>query len=144
MSPAVFSSLSLSAPLSTSLSVFCAVVFPTAEQGDILDDRELIGTLGSSKTASQSIEERMEEQKKTEDLIENTRKDYRSVAYRSARFFVVVTNLADIDGMYQFSVEWFNDIFIQAIEVGKKERKRDGKEEQNILPEVVRRVRGHR
>ncbi|PHJ22997.1 dynein heavy chain, partial [Cystoisospora suis] len=97
-------------------------------KGDILDDKELIATLGSSKGASQSIEERVEEQKKTEELIERTRKDYRSVAHRSARFFVVVTNLAEIDGMYQFSVEWFHDIFIQAIQVGK--RKKGGEEEE--------------
>ncbi|CBZ53630.1 hypothetical protein NCLIV_034170 [Neospora caninum Liverpool] len=85
-------------------------------KGDILDDRELIGTLSSSKAASQAIEDRVAEQKKTVEIVESTRAIYRPVAFRTARLFFVVADLASIDRMYHFSVEWFLAIFVEAIE----------------------------
>ncbi|KFG51661.1 putative dynein heavy chain [Toxoplasma gondii p89] len=88
-------------------------------KGDILDDRELIGTLSSSKAASQAIEDRVEEYKKTAEIVDSTRAIYRPVAYRTAGLFFAVADLATIDRMYHFSVEWFLAIFVNAIEAAR-------------------------
>jgi dynein heavy chain len=86
-------------------------------QGNILDDEELIETLSSSKVASQRIEERVAEQTKTQTIINDTRSSYRPVAHRVSQLFFVVADLGSVDPMYQYSLEWFNGVFLKAIAV---------------------------
>ncbi|RZF48033.1 hypothetical protein LSTR_LSTR002099 [Laodelphax striatellus] len=91
-----------------------------ASKGNILDDEELIETLNESKETSNYIATRLVEAEQTEGSISVAREKYRSVASRGACLYSVVSTLADIDPMYQFSLKYFTLIFNQVIESSKK------------------------
>jgi dynein heavy chain len=80
-------------------------------EGEILDNQELIDTLSTSKQQSRSIQEQLEAQKHTEERIENTRKEYKPVAYRVAILFFCVMDMSLVEPMYQYSLEWYTRIF---------------------------------
>ncbi|CEM09924.1 unnamed protein product [Vitrella brassicaformis CCMP3155] len=92
----------------------------SAAKGNILDDEELIETLSNSKVASQRIEERVVEQEKTQALINETRQSYRPVALRAAQLFFVISDMGNVDPMYQYSLEWFIDVFNSGIDKAEK------------------------
>jgi dynein heavy chain len=80
-------------------------------EGEILDNQELIDTLSISKQQSRSIQEQLEAQKHTEERIENTRKEYKPVAYRVSLLFFCVMDMSLVEPMYQYSLEWYTKIF---------------------------------
>eukprot|EP01138_Halocafeteria_seosinensis_P006356 gb/GECG01006497.1/.p1 GENE.gb/GECG01006497.1/~~gb/GECG01006497.1/.p1 ORF type:complete len:3153 (+),score=416.35 gb/GECG01006497.1/:1-9459(+) len=84
--------------------------------GNILDDTELIRVLKESKAVAKVTNERLEESKKTQEMIEQTREEYRSVAIRGAIIYFVVADLARLDPMYQFSLAYFNKLFNMCID----------------------------
>ncbi|KAM4746905.1 dynein axonemal heavy chain 3-like [Rhinophrynus dorsalis] len=84
-------------------------------QGNILEDERAIDILSSSKKLSQEIHEKQEITTKTEEQIDETRDGYRPVANHASVIFFVISNLAHIDSMYQFSLDWFINLYINAI-----------------------------
>ena len=73
----------------------------------ILETDELIDILAESKKTSDEITERMKESEITEKEIDQTRESFRSVAYRASLLFFCIVDLAIIDPMYQYSLQWF-------------------------------------
>ena len=53
--------------------------------------------------------------KETEKLIDTTRNEYRPVAFRAALLFFCVADMANVDPMYQYSLQWYNNLFVSAI-----------------------------
>jgi dynein heavy chain len=90
--------------------------------GNILDDEELINTLANSKVTSARIEERVAAQERTGREIQETRRLLNPVADRSSSLFFVVSDLASIEPMYQYSLEWFINIYLAAIDQAEKAR----------------------
>ncbi|KAM8971996.1 dynein axonemal heavy chain 3-like [Pelodytes ibericus] len=84
-------------------------------QGNILEDERAIEILSSSKTLSQEIQEKQEITMKTEKQIDETRDGYRPVANHSSVIFFVISNLVYLDFMYQYSLAWFINLYINAI-----------------------------
>lgn len=89
-------------------------------KGNILDDHELIETLASSKKTSQDITAKVAEAEKTEEEIDVNREKYRPVAYRGSILYFLIADLAQVDPMYQYSLQWFTNLFIQAIRLAEK------------------------
>ena len=87
--------------------------------GNILDDERLINTLASSKTTSAIIKERVVESEKTEKEINVLRDGYRPVAVRGSIIYFVVAGMSTVDPMYQYSLVWFLQLFVRAIEHSK-------------------------
>ena len=87
--------------------------------GNILDDHKLIETLGSSKIKSQEITAKVTEAEKTEVLIDENRNKYRPVAFRGAILYFCTTDLGNVDPMYQYSLQWFRNLFVQAIRLSE-------------------------
>jgi dynein heavy chain len=83
---------------------------------DILDDEELIITLDQSKQTSLAIGERMIEAEKTAKMINENRENYRGVARRGSVLYFVISDLALIDPMYQYSLEYFSKLFNKRLE----------------------------
>merc|ERR1712176_1755578 len=81
-----------------------------AADGDILESKELIDTLEYSKKTSAVINKAMEEAKVTEVEIDEVRKSYKDYAFRASLLFFCVSELASIDPMYQFSLQWFQQL----------------------------------
>jgi dynein heavy chain len=90
----------------------------TEEQ--ILDEDTLIDVLDNSKTTSKIINERMVKSLEVEEMINQTRNSYRSVAIRGSILYFVIADLAVIDPMYQYSLAYVKRLFNTAIEKTKK------------------------
>ncbi|XP_018409373.1 PREDICTED: dynein heavy chain 3, axonemal-like [Nanorana parkeri] len=92
-------------------------------QGNILEDERAIDILSSSKKLSQEIQEKQEITTKTEKQIDETRDGYRPVANHSSVIFFVISDLAYIDTMYQFSLAWYINLYINAIKKSEPSQK---------------------
>lgn len=84
-------------------------------KGMILDDENLIQTLQKSKQASSLIEKRLASAAKTKQSIDQTRMEYKGVAASVSNLFFCISDLANIDPMYQYSLTWFTKLFTKAI-----------------------------
>lgn len=87
---------------------------------DILNDEELIITLDQSKVTSDFISERMVVAEETSKVIQATRESYRSVAKRGSVLYFVIADLANVDPMYQYSLEFFTKLFVMRLEKSTK------------------------
>lgn len=85
-------------------------------KGNILDDTELIDTLGKAKITSEDINEKMAEAEVTERAIDESRERYRGVAFRASLLFFCIADLALVDPMYQYSLPWFVALFVKSIQ----------------------------
>ena len=85
-------------------------------KGDFLMDEKLINQLKNSKKMSLDINQRVKDSKITEEQIDQAREAYRPVAYRSSRLFFCILDLANIDPMYQYSLQWFTNLFSLGVE----------------------------
>eukprot|EP00398_MALV-I-01_sp_L67-1_P000742 gene742-313_t len=92
--------------------------------GNILDDEVLIDTLTQSKVTSNAIEEKVKIQEKTQQQINATRAIYAPVADRSAALFFVVSDLGSVEPSYQYSLEWFVNIFLVSIDMAPQSPKK--------------------
>eukprot|EP00764_Aduncisulcus_paluster_P008088 gnl/Carplike_NY0171/2637_a3544_383.p1 GENE.gnl/Carplike_NY0171/2637_a3544_383~~gnl/Carplike_NY0171/2637_a3544_383.p1 ORF type:complete len:1624 (-),score=590.72 gnl/Carplike_NY0171/2637_a3544_383:137-4699(-) len=86
------------------------------ESTDVLNDESLITTLQQSKETSKKIQQKVREAEETEKEIDVARNAYRPVALRAAVGFFAVDSLSLIDPMYQYSLQWFVNLFLQAID----------------------------
>mmetsp|Transcript_25185 Transcript_25185/g.84603 ORF Transcript_25185/g.84603 Transcript_25185/m.84603 type:complete len:2627 (-) Transcript_25185:45-7925(-) len=85
-------------------------------EGNILDDENLIDTLKESKIKSKKIEEKVRDAARTSETIARTRTGYKPVAAHASQLFFCIADLSLIDPMYQYSMEWYQALFREAIE----------------------------
>ena len=85
-------------------------------EGDILADESLITVLAEAKSTSDDIGVKVKEAEKTEKEIDETREKYRPTAYRGSLLFFCVSDLALVDPMYQYSLQWFLTLFEAGLE----------------------------
>ena len=78
---------------------------------DLLADDNLIEILAESKKISAEIEEQTKLSKDAERVIDETREDFRVVAFRASVLYFCITDLDKIDPMYQYSLQWFQRLF---------------------------------
>ncbi|KAI8736057.1 dynein heavy chain 6, axonemal, partial [Biomphalaria glabrata] len=84
-------------------------------EGNILDNEELINTLNYSKVTSTVIKQRLAESETTEEKISVAREKYRCVAERGSVMYFVVSDMGEVDPMYQFSLKYFKQLFNNTI-----------------------------
>ncbi|XP_074775748.1 dynein axonemal heavy chain 3 [Athene noctua] len=89
-------------------------------EGNILEDETAINILSSSKELSEEISEKQKISSVTEMQIDSTRLGYKPVAIHSAVVFFCISDLANIDPMYQYSLIWFINLYVQSIAKSKK------------------------
>uniref|UniRef100_A0A4W4DRY3 Dynein heavy chain C-terminal domain-containing protein n=1 Tax=Electrophorus electricus TaxID=8005 RepID=A0A4W4DRY3_ELEEL len=87
----------------------------SSSQGNILEDETAIEVLSSSKVLSQEISEKQRIASVTEREIDETRQGYRPVVEHSSVLFFCVSDLANVEPMYQFSLSWFLNLYLQSI-----------------------------
>jgi len=83
----------------------------SASKGDILEDETAIEVLSSSKILAHDIAVKQETASKTEQEIDKTRNVYKIVAMHSSVIFFTISDLTNIDPMYQFSLNWMLNLF---------------------------------
>ena len=89
-------------------------------EGDILEKETLITNLQQSKKISKEAQETLEKQEIIQKSINETRKIYRNVAYRVSQMFFVVTDLSIVETMYQYSLEWYRNLYRKSIQKADK------------------------
>ncbi|XP_017758914.1 PREDICTED: dynein heavy chain 1, axonemal-like, partial [Eufriesea mexicana] len=87
----------------------------SVSEGSAVDDMDLIFTLEASKVKSEEIKVKMQEAEITQVDIDMTRSLYIPVAVRGQILFFCLSDLQYIDTMYQYSLEWFVEIFNNSI-----------------------------
>ncbi|MCJ8744212.1 hypothetical protein PDJAM_G00116030 [Pangasius djambal] len=87
----------------------------SSSEGNPVDDEELIRVLGASKVKAGEIQAKVMVAEETERDIDCTRLEYVPVAVRTQILFFCVSDLSNVDPMYQYSLEWFLGIFMAGI-----------------------------
>ncbi len=87
----------------------------SAAQGNFLGDTALVENLEITKSTAIDIEQKVEEAKKTEKKINETRELYRPVAARSSLLYFLLNDLWQIHPMYQYSLNAYKVVFKNAI-----------------------------
>ncbi|XP_061932650.1 dynein axonemal heavy chain 1-like isoform X3 [Apis cerana] len=87
----------------------------TVSEGSAVDDMDLILTLEASKIKSEEIKVKMKEAEITQADIDMTRSLYIPVAVQGRILYFCLSDLQYIDTMYQYSLEWFVEIFNNSI-----------------------------
>jgi dynein heavy chain, axonemal len=101
-------------------------------EGDILEQEELIITLEKSKAKSTEINEELGKAKETERVIDETRNRYRPHAERGSLLFFCASQLAIVDPMYQFSLQWFMNLFLNAVDNAEQPVAAEGGEQDKM------------
>ncbi|KAF2899450.1 hypothetical protein ILUMI_06724 [Ignelater luminosus] len=94
-------------------------------KGDILEDESAIQVLDHSKLLSVEIIKKQAAAVETEEKIEAFRMDYKPMATHSAGLYYCISDLPNVDPMYQYSLGWFINLYISSIEQANKSRDLD-------------------
>nr|XP_020824636.1 dynein heavy chain 12, axonemal isoform X2 [Phascolarctos cinereus] len=87
----------------------------SSSEGNILEDESAIKVLDSAKLMSNEILKKQQIAEKTEIKIAESREGYRPIAKHSSVLFFSIADLANIDPMYQYSLSWFVNLYINSI-----------------------------
>lgn len=91
-----------------------------SSEGNILEDETAVQILSSSKVLSNEINEKQTVAEVTEKQIDTARLSYTPIAKHSTILFFTIVELANIDPMYQYSLNWFVNLFTNAIDNTEK------------------------
>lgn len=94
----------------------------SSSSGNILEDETAIQTLNDSKTLSDEIKKKQAIADETENNINAVRQSYSPIAYSSQILFFCIADLANIEPVYQYSLTWFINLFINSINKSEKGR----------------------
>eukprot|EP00951_Prasinocladus_malaysianus_P035121 scaffold359389_cov42-Prasinocladus_malaysianus.AAC.1 len=95
--------------------------------GNILDNGALIETLEEAKGTAVDISKKLEVANVTKEEIEIVRLRYRPVAKRGSILFFVISSLANITNMYEYSLGSFLTVFSLTLSTSKKDASLDGR-----------------
>ncbi|CAG0883773.1 unnamed protein product [Cyprideis torosa] len=84
-------------------------------EGNILEDETGIQVLSSSKVLSEEIKAKETVIANTEAEIDATRNQYKPVAVHASSIFFCISELANVDPMYNYSLEWFVRLYERSI-----------------------------
>nr|XP_027777371.1 dynein heavy chain 12, axonemal [Marmota flaviventris] len=94
----------------------------SSSEGNILEDENAIKVLDSAKMMSNEITKKQQIAEKTELKIAGSREGYRPIAKHSSVLFFSIADLANIDPMYQYSLIWFVNLYINSIHDSNKSK----------------------
>ncbi|XP_075305326.1 dynein axonemal heavy chain 3 [Odontesthes bonariensis] len=92
----------------------------SSSEGNILEDETAIKILSSSKILSEEISKKQKIATVTEKEIDDTRMGYRPVAEHSSILFFCISEMANIEPMYQYSLTWFINLYLYSISESPK------------------------
>jgi len=92
----------------------------SSAKGSLLDDASLVDTLQTSKVTAEEVGEQLKVSETTKEQIDKARESYRPCAVRSSLLYFVISDLTLIDPMYQFSLDFYFDLYNQSIDKSPK------------------------
>ncbi|CAF3379900.1 unnamed protein product [Rotaria sp. Silwood1] len=93
--------------------------------GNILENKELLESLNKTKEKSATITNSLEESVKLGDDLDKERNDYLPLAKHGSKLFFVISDLAKLNNMYQFSLAAFLRLFQRNLEQTDKSSSQD-------------------
>ena len=99
----------------------------TNAAGNILEDEALIIALQTSKTASLEIEEKLKAQEIHQANFNHIRNFYKDAAKRVSNLYFVVMELANLEPMYQFSLESYIQLFEKGIDKTPPQKEKESR-----------------
>ena len=102
-------------------------------KGNILDNEQLIQELKLAQRSAHAVSLRQSEAQASIVVINKTRELYRPVANRCSILFFVLADLALIDPMYQYSLDYFKRVVTGVVEATVKP---EGFDANNLVPEL--------
>lgn len=87
----------------------------TSSTGNMLDNIELVETLENTKTKATEVTNKLELAMVTRKDIELLRNSYRAVSFRGADLFFILSDLATINSMYQYSLNAFKNLYLYSV-----------------------------
>jgi len=110
------------------------LLFELSKETDIplVDNVPLIDTLNDAKTKSVEISLALKRAKVTTADIEQNRESYKEVAWRGAILFFSIQGLNNISEMYEYSLNSYMTVFMNALNTSKKD---------NILQNRLRNIK---
>ena len=87
----------------------------SSSEGNILEDETAINVISSSKVLSNEIDAKQKIAAQTEQKIDDARMGYTPVAIHTSLLFFNISDLANIEPTYQYSLPWFVDLFERSI-----------------------------
>ncbi|XP_045475837.1 dynein axonemal heavy chain 3 [Harmonia axyridis] len=87
----------------------------SSSEGNILEDETAIKILSSSRVLSEEIQNKQKMAEVTGKEIDFARNQYIPVSKHSSILFFCISDMANIDPMYQYSLNWFINLYNQAI-----------------------------
>lgn len=95
----------------------------SSSEGNILEDENAINILSTSKIMSEEIQAKQLNACDTEVNIDEDIEKYNVVAKHATILYHCVMQLAFINYVYQYSVDWFMGLFIESVRNAPKEHK---------------------
>ncbi|XP_015588713.1 dynein heavy chain 3, axonemal [Cephus cinctus] len=92
----------------------------STSEGNILEDETAIKILSSSKGLSEDIQAKQKIAARTTIEIDEARNGYEPVSRHGAVLFFCISELANIDPMYQYSLPWFIHLYTMTISQSEK------------------------
>eukprot|EP00048_Salpingoeca_helianthica_P012902 m.192947 g.192947 ORF g.192947 m.192947 type:complete len:4011 (+) comp15437_c5_seq118:82-12114(+) len=86
-----------------------------ASTGNMLDNVELVQTLENTKSKAGEVQEKLSLAERTARQINDIRDGYRPAAKRGAVLFFVLSEMAAINSMYQYSLTAYLEVFDQSL-----------------------------
>lgn len=89
-------------------------------RGNILDDERVIETLETLKTEAAVVSSKMQDTDGVMTLVEDITKQYQDIARACSSVFAVLEQLHQLNHFYQFSLQYFLDIFDSVLHDNKR------------------------
>jgi len=90
-------------------------------QGNILEDETAIHIITDAKVLGNEIAEKQKAAEATEREIDTTRAGYKPCGDYTSILFFCISDLANIDPMYQYSLLWFVNLFVASVNAAAKD-----------------------
>ncbi|KAH7442335.1 hypothetical protein KP509_03G083100 [Ceratopteris richardii] len=91
-----------------------------SQEGNILEDETGIQVLSQSKLLAEDISRKQKIAEDTGVRIDEARNGYKAAAKHATTLFFCVSDMANIEPMYQYSLPWFINLFVYSIEKSEK------------------------
>ena len=91
-----------------------------SSKGNILEDENAIKVLSSSKVLANEITEKQNVAFESRKKIDDNRAPYLEVASYAGVLFFTISELCSVNHMYQYSLNWFINLFCNSIDVAEK------------------------